>query len=589
MLLSSAITPRELLMNSGFRRLSSALAVVLMSVGSAAGGSAAAREQLVIGATQFPVMLHPNIESMLAKSYVLGLTERPFTTYDADWELVCLLCTELPTIENGMAKIEDLPAGYERPAGTTVCKTADPALATKGMAVTYKIQPDATWGDGTPVTTDDVLFTYEVGRHEKSGVSNAELYRRILRIDVLDKKAFTLHFDRVEAGYNGINDFHLVPAHLERAAFAEPADYRNRTLYNTDPTNPGLWFGPYRVTSIEPGAQIVVEENPTWWGPKPQIKRIVIKTIENTAALEANLLSGAVDYIAGELGLTIDQAIAFEQRHKDAYDILYKPVLFYEHLTPNHDNPIFADKRVRQALLYALDREALSRQLFAGRQRVANTNVNPLDWTYTDQVRTYPYDPAQAAALLDAAGWTLGSGGVRRDAAGKPLSFELMTTAGERVRELVQQVLQSQWRAIGVDARIKNEPARVLFGETISKRKFTGLTMFAWLSAPENVPRTTLHSTMVPSETNGWAGQNYADYRNPELDDLIDCMEVELDRGKREQMWHKLQAIYAEELPDLPLYFRSQPFIFPKWLKGVTPTGHQYQSTLWVEQWRIEE
>jgi peptide/nickel transport system substrate-binding protein len=549
-----------------------------------------ARDQLVIGTTQFPSTLHPSIDSMLAKTYVNEMTQRPFTTYDPNWELVCLLCTELPTIENGKAKIEDLPPGFKRDAGTTFCKSADPALATKGMAVTYTIQPNATWGDGTPVTTDDVMFTYEVGKNEKSGVTNSELYRRIVKIDVIDKKTFVLHWDRIDFGYNGINDFLLLPAHLERAAFGDdPAEYHTRTLYNTDPTNPGLWFGPYRVTSIEPGTQIVLEENPTWWGEKPQIKRIVVKTIENTSALEANLLSGAIDYIAGEAGLSIDEAIAFEQRHRDAYDVVYKPVIFFEHVTPNHDNPALSDKRVRQALLYALDRRALSEQLFGGRQPVADTDVSPLDWVHTDDVKKYKYDPAQAAALLDAAGWKLGADGLRRDAAGKPLAFELMSTAGDRTRELVEQVLQSQWKAVGVDVRIKNEPARVLFGETISKRKFTGLTLFAWLSSPENVPHTTLHSTMVPTEANGWAGQNYANYRNPELDDLMDCLEIELDRGKREQMWHKLQAIYAEDLPDLPLYFRAQAYIMPKWLKGVRPTGHQYHSTLWAEQWRIEE
>jgi peptide/nickel transport system substrate-binding protein len=551
---------------------------------------AVARDQLIIGTTQFPSTLHPSIDSMLAKSYVLGLTQRPFTTYDQNWELVCLLCTELPTIENGKAKIEDLPPGFKRDPGTTFCKSADPALATKGMAVTYTIQPNATWGDGTPVTTDDVMFTYEVGKNEKTGFSNSELYRRIVSIDVLDKKTFTIHGDRVDFGYNGINDFQLIPAHLERAALGDdPAEYHNRTLYNTDPTNPGLWFGPYRVTSIEPGTQIVLDANPTWWGEKPQIRRIVIKTIDNTSALEANLLSGAIDYIAGENGLSIDEAIAFEERHKDTYNVLYKPVLFFEHVTPNHDDPALSDKRVRQALLYALDREALSQQLFGGRQPVADSDVSPLDWIHSDEIRKYKHDPGQAAALLDAAGWKLGPDGLRHDSAGKPLRFELMTTAGDRTRELVEQVLQSQWKAIGVDVRIKNEPARVLFGETITKRKFTGLALFAWLSSPENVPHTTLHSTMVPTEANGWAGQNYADYRNPELDDLMDCIEIELDRGKREQMWHKLQAIYAEELPDLPLYFRAQAFIMPKWLKGVRPTGHQYQSTLWAEQWRIEE
>ena len=82
------------------RHLSFALTAAVGLIG--ATGSAA-REQLVIGINQFPIMLHPSIDAMLAKSYVLGFTERPFTTYDDKWELICMLCTELPTIESGMA------------------------------------------------------------------------------------------------------------------------------------------------------------------------------------------------------------------------------------------------------------------------------------------------------------------------------------------------------------------------------------------------------------------------------------------------------------------------------------------------------
>ena len=333
----------------------------------------------------------------------------------------------------------------------------------------------------------------------------------------------------------------------------------------------------------------MLEANPTWWGPPPQIKRIVLRVIENTAALEANLLSGAIDAIAGELGLTIDQALAFERRHGDGFAITYKPVLFFEHLEPNHDNPIFADKRVRRALLYGLDRQGLTQQLFGGRQPVAHTTVSPLDWVHTEDVPQYPHDPARAAALLDAAGWATSADGIRRNAAGEPLAFELMTTAGDRTRELVEQVLQSQWRQLGAEVRIHNEPARVLFGQTINERRFTGMVLFAFLSAPENVPRTTLRSSMIPTAETGWAGQNYTGYRSAAMDALLDCMDVELDRAKRERLWHRLQALYAEDLPSLPLYFRAQAFILPRWLKGVTPTGHQDPSSLWAETWRVEE
>ncbi len=531
--------------------------------------AAKARDQLIIGMTQFPATLNPNIDSMLAKTYVLAMTLRPFTVHDTSWKLICMLCVKLPTIENGMAVREKTPKGKD------------------GIAVTYTIQPGAKWGDGTDVTTADVLFTYKVGRHPQSGVAQGELYRRIYKIDVKDAKTFTLHFDRVTFDYNAINDFNLLPAHLEAEAFKDPAQYRHRTRYDTDTANRGLYFGPYRIIEKVSGSHVVLERNPTWWGKTPHFKRIVVRIIEKTAALEANLLSGSIDYIAGELGLIIDQAITFEKRHGKAFDIEFKPGLIYEHLDLNLDNPILKDKRVRQALIQAIDRHAISEQLFEGRQPVANSFVSPLDWIHTLDIPIYRRDLKKAAALLDAAGWTHKKKGIRHNAEGKPLRLELMTTAGDRTREMVEQVLQSQWREVGVDIRIRNEPARVYFGETLTKRKYKAFGMFAWLSAPENVPRTSLHSKEIPTKANNYSGQNFTGYRNPEVDKLIDAIERELDREKRRVLWHRLQRIYADELPVIPLYFRAMPFIVPKWLKGIRPTGHQEPTTLWVEDWTV--
>ena len=533
-----------------------------------------AEDELAIGITQFPSTFHPNIDSMAAKSYVLGMAQRPFTAYDPDWELVCMLCTKLPTIENGLAVIE--PGAGED--------------GRDGIALTYTIQPEATWGDNTPVTTDDVIFTYEVGAHPQSGISNAELYRRITGIDVVDDRTFVMHVDRVTFEYNSLADFRLLPAHLEREAFeADPVGYRNRTTFDTDTTNPGLWFGPYRITEVSSGAFVVLEPNPTWWGEPPQFERVVVKVVENTAALEANLLSGGIDMIAGELGLTIDQALAFEKRHGANYQIVYEPGLVYEHVDLNLDNPILADPRVRKALIMALDREALSQQLFEGRQPVAHTSVNPLDWVYAEDVPHYQEDLVAAGALLDEAGWNELRNGVRHNAQGERLSLELMTTAGNRTRELVQQVLQSQWQRLGIEVSIRNEPARVFFGETMTKRQYSAMAMYAWISSPENVPRTTLHCEEIPTEENGWSGQNYPGFCNPKMDELIDAIEIELDREKRKEMWHRLQEIYAEELPVLPLYFRANPHIWPLWLTGVTPTGHLNPTTLWIENWRAKD
>ena len=554
-----------------------ALALLLLAGLAAAPGNATRAENLTIGMTQYPYTLNPNIESMLAKSYVLAMTMRPLTHYDQDWEAVCLLCTELPTIENGGAVIEPLPEGIDSPSD-------------EGIAVTYTIHPDATWGDGTPVTSADVVFTWELGRHPQSGVANFEAFRRIHDITVVDDKTFTLHVDRISFNYPSAAGLWLVPEHIEREIFeADPAAYRSRTAYDTDPTNPGLYWGPYRIVDVKNGAEIVLEPNPTWYGEAPAFDRITVRSIENTAALEANLLSGAVDMIAGELGLTLDQALAFEKRHGDRYNVLYKPGLIYEHIDLNLDNPILADERVRHALLHAIDREAISQQLFEGRQPVAHGSVSPLDWVYDESTPRYPFDPEEAARLLDEAGWSDIRNGVRHNADGEPLRLQIMTTAGNRSRELVQQVLQSQWRDVGADITIRNEPAAVFFGETVTRREFDAMAMFAWLSSPENVPRTTLHSEQIPSAENGWSGQNHMGYSNPEMDNLIDRLEIELDRDKRQAMWAELQRLYADDLPVLPLYWRAQPYVLPKWLDGVRPTGHQGTTTLWVEDWQRKD
>src|SRR5437764_6363636 len=118
-----------------------ALLVGLLAWGSTMPAGAAEHEALSIGITQFPATLNPNIDVMAAKSYVLGMTLRPFTVYDAEWKLACLLCTELPSIANRLAVPIDLPDGK------------------KGIDLTYTIRPDARWAAGLPVTNADGHIT----------------------------------------------------------------------------------------------------------------------------------------------------------------------------------------------------------------------------------------------------------------------------------------------------------------------------------------------------------------------------------------------------------------------------------------------
>src|SRR5205823_6865645 len=133
--------------------------------------------------------------------------------------------------------------------------------------------------------------------------------------------------------------------------FADPAQYRVQTRYATDPTNPGLYNGPYRVSEIAAGSHLLLEPNPYWPEPPGSFRRITVRAIENTAALEANLLSGTIDMVAGELGLPLDEGLAFAKRHGDAFQIVYKPGLVYEHIDLNLAHPVLANRRLREALI----------------------------------------------------------------------------------------------------------------------------------------------------------------------------------------------------------------------------------------------
>ena len=156
------------------------------------------------------------------------------------------------------------------------------------------------------------------------------MYRRIYQLEVQDDKSFTIYTDRVTFDYNVLGDFYPLPDHLEREIFeTDPYEYRHRTTFNADVTNPGLWFGPYIVTEAQQGSYIKMERNPHWWGKEPYFDTITTRAIQNTSAMEANLLSGTIDMIAGEIGLQLDQALAFESRHGDKFNIIYNRCKFF--------------------------------------------------------------------------------------------------------------------------------------------------------------------------------------------------------------------------------------------------------------------
>jgi peptide/nickel transport system substrate-binding protein len=199
----------------------------------------------------------------------------------------------------------------------------------------------------------------------------------------------------------------------------------------------------------------------------------------------------------------------------------------------------------------------------------------------------YAFDPAKARALLEEAGFVVGDDGMRKKGA-VALRFTLHSTAGDRLREQVEQLLVGWWKAVGVDVVIQNQPAKLLFGETMRRRRFDSMVMFTWTKEPNKIDETYWRCDQKPTEQNAWQGRNYPGFCDPRVDALLDEASRTVDGTKRRALHRQIARILSEEVPMIPLYDRVDVSVTPKGFSGWRPTG-LLQSVAWnAHEWRFD-
>lgn len=526
--------------------------------------------ELTIGMTQFPPDMHPYITNTSIKDYIAGAVRRPMTGFTAAGEVVCVLCTEVPSLANGRARLVDQADGSQ------------------GMEVRFTLKPDLFWGDGVPITAADVAFAFTVSQSFQPSATVDAVEADGPRDVRVHLKRVTYQFDRDFGPYT----YMPLPEHIEGPIFraaANALDYGQKSAINRHPEMPGLWSGPYLIGEFRPNEAVTLVPNPFWKGARPHFRKVTMRLVENTAALQANLLAGDVDLVAqGNLGITLDQVNALAKSAADKFDIEYVPaVTSYEHLALNTNLKLLGDKRVRQAMAMAIDRKTIIAKLFEGRLQIADSFMHPSLANWDKSVKTWPYDPKAARAKLAEAGFKPGPDGILLSPDGDRFSLDFVTTAGNRIRELVQQVLQSEFKAVGIELVVKNVPPRVFFGETVRKRDFKGMVMFQSDPPLDWVPAAYFHSRFIPSAENNWSGINYSGLANPDLDAALDAAVAELDPVKRKALWKTILDITADEQAEIDLYFATSAVLTPKWLTGVRNTERFGVPTLWLEDWRM--
>jgi len=475
--------------------------------------------------------------------------------YCADWIDSCAALSW----GNWTLGIQTLPQAYRvSPAGDYIpgpILTGEPTVeAGPPVKVTYRIKPEAVWSDGAPITSKDFEYLWKqvvTGKNiwDKTG------YDKIASIDTTDPKTAVVTFKEPYAGWKDLfgGFYFLMPSHL--------LEGKNRNAEMKD----GYAFsgGPFMLKDgkkgWEHGKSLTLVPNPKWWGTKPQIGEVVFQFLPESAAETQALKTGqvAAAYPTPQTGM-LDE---FDKTGLK-YDVGFGNQ--YEGFWLNSDQWPMDSKSVRQALLYATDRQQIVDSILkpsVREGRVLQSFIVPtFPQYYRPTFSQYSQNQAMVEQLMTGDGWTKGSDGIWAKK-GQKASLQLATTSGDKNRERTQELWQSQLEQAGFKVEIKNASAGKLFGDLIPKGRF-GVGLFAQVGTPDPGLCVSFCSQNIPSKRNGYVGQNYTRLASADIDAPWAAADTELDTSKRVTSVKLGQKALADEAVSIPLFQLPTVFVY---------------------------
>ena len=448
---------------------------------------------------------------------VTQLYAEPLVGLNQRNELIPLVATRVPTVENG-------------------------DIARDGRTVVYHLRHNARFADNTPLTSKDVAFTYRAILDPRNPVTEAQPYREIERLETPDAFTVVLHLRHPWAGAVGalfaVTDF--VYGILPARAFTS-TDI-SRAAWNDRPYG----SGPFRVAQWKRGEEIVLEPNP-YALRKPHLRRLVLKIVpdRNTELLLFRTHAIDVDdYLTNDQVAQSRSTLAGSLVRTDKNHIAY--ALFQMHRFPTDD------PTVRRALLEAIDRAEIARNVYRGFWPEATTEIAPVLWAHDPSVRPLAYDPAAAVRELDAAGWK--RAGNFRSKLGRVLAVDVTYEASSDEGRRVATVVQENLARIGIDANIRGYPTNVFYavpdGTYYGGRFNLAVSGFYGGSDPEQSEFWTC-DRVAPN------GSNIARFCNPAYDRLFAQQSQVTDREARRRAFDAMQRTVAKAAIFVPLVYRG--------------------------------
>lgn len=457
------------------------------------------------------------------------------TDYDTGQVLRYMLYTPLVRLDDDMEYEPYLAESME--------------LSDDGLTLTFQLRQGATWHDGAPVTADDVVWSMEMYMNPDLAYANSQYFQFVDRVEKVGDRTVVVHFTAPHS--DALSDFlewEPMPRHL--LGDVGPGEMRT-AAFNRNPVG----NGPFRFVSWTANQQVVFEANEDFFLGRPHLDRVVFRVIPEQTTELAELMTGRVHLIRA-----VQPSESERLESARGVDLITYPSRAYTFIAWHTEDPLFADTRVRQALTLAIDRQRIVDALLFGYGRVATTDVLPFQWQFDESLAPWPFDPERARELLAEAGWSDSDGDGIVDRDGQRFSFVLETNQGNDLREDIIVIVQSNLRAIGVDAQPRLSEWNSMI-DRLKRREYQAVVT-GW----------SVDFKFDPSETLGCNGgvYNYPAYCNPAADALVQRALTTLEHDDAFPLWREYQEIIHQDQPYTFLYYLDERLGVSERLHGVT-------------------